>query len=106
MLSSRTDVLENYFQKNATEKIKMKWENSYRTLPEGDGGFASSSLLYQCLGDTELLQKRPEKGCKRSSRKDKRIPQIREPQLHTFGEAEVSWAIIEWDNLPAWLSLG
>lgn len=103
MLSSRTDVLENAFQKNTTEKIKMKWGNSY-TLPEGDGGSASLSLLYQCLGDTEL-QKRLERGCKRSSRKDKRIPQIREPQLHTFREAEVAWAITEWDNLPAWLSL-
>lgn len=78
----------------------------YTTLPEGDGGTASLSLLYQCLEDTELFQKRLERGCKRSSRKDKRIPQIRKPQLHTFREAGVAWAITERDNLPACLSLG
>lgn len=61
-------------RKKATEKIKMKWENIYSTLPEGDGGSASLSLLYQCQGDTELLQKRLETDCKRSNRKDKRIP--------------------------------
>lgn len=101
MLSSRTDVLENAFQRKATEKIRMKWENIYITLPEGDGGSASLSLLYQCLGDTELLQRRLERGCKRSSRKDKRVIQTREPQLHTFREALLAWATTEWDTLPA-----
>lgn len=84
----------------------MKWENIYTTLPEDDGGSASLSLLYQCLGDTELLQKRLERGCKGCSRKDKRTLQTRKPQLHTFREAEVAWAITEWDILPACLSLG
>lgn len=44
ILSSRTDVLVNAFQKRATEKIKTKWENIYTTLPEGDSGSASLSL--------------------------------------------------------------
>ena len=84
----------------------MKWENICTTLHEGDGGSASLSLLHQYLGDTELGQKRLERGCKGSSRKDKRMLWVRDPQSHTFKEAEVAWAITEWDNLPAWPSLG
>lgn len=83
---------------------KMKWGSICITLHQGDGGSASLSLLHQCLGYTELGQQRLEGGCKGSSRKDKRIPWIKEPQLHTFKEAEA--AIAEWDNLPDWLSLG
>lgn len=65
------------FQTNKTEKMKMKWENICTTLHGGDGGSASLSLLHQWLGDRELGQKRLERGCKGSSRKDKRISQIR-----------------------------
>jgi len=94
----------NAFQENATEKMKMKWENIYTTLHEGDVGSAALSVLQQCLGDTELSQKKLEGGGKGKTKE--RIPQKRAPQLHTFKEAEVAWAITEWDNLPAWLSLG
>lgn len=82
---------------------KMKWGSICTTLHQDDGGTASLSLLHQCLGYTELGQQRLEVGFKGPSRKDKRIPQIKEPQLHTFKEADV--ATTEWDNLPAWLSL-
>lgn len=57
MFSSRTDVLQNAFQKKATGKIKMKRQDIYTIFPEGDGGSASLSLLYQGQGDTELFQK-------------------------------------------------
>lgn len=33
-------------RKMQQKKIKMKWENIYTTLPEGDDGSASFSLLY------------------------------------------------------------
>lgn len=46
-----------------TEKMKMKWENTCTILHECDGGSVSLSLLHQCLGDTELGQKRLERGC-------------------------------------------
>lgn len=42
---------------------KMKWENICTTLCESDGGSVSLSLVHQCLSDTELDQKRLERGC-------------------------------------------
>lgn len=81
----------------------MKWENIYTTLTEGDGGSAFLSPLVPRGYRTtpEETRKRLEK----IQQKDK-IPQTREPQLHTFREAEVAWTITEWDTLPACLSQG